>query len=87
MLKIHRDIVAPDIGCHRDYGRMIELPDQMTRGDAIKIRHNNIHQDHVILRTGIHLVNCFQSIELGVSAPLGLLDHRRTYGTIDRTLE
>lgn len=35
MMEIHCNIVAADVGRHGNDGRLVELPDQMARGDAV----------------------------------------------------
>lgn len=45
MLEILLDIIAPDVGCHGDYGRSVKLANKMACGNSIQVWHDDIHQD------------------------------------------
>ena len=64
MLEIHLDIVAPDVRSHCDNRGAVKLPNDVTGGHSIKVWHDNIHQNHVVLHTFLHLIHSFQTIEL-----------------------
>lgn len=64
VLEIHRNVVAADIGCHCNDRRVVELSNQMCSGDAIKIRHDDIHKNKIVSRAIVHLVDSFQAVEL-----------------------
>jgi hypothetical protein len=65
MLEVHGNIIAANVRSHCNNRCGVELPNQMTRGDTIKVWHDDIHQDQVVLRASIHLVDSFKTIELG----------------------
>lgn len=48
MLEVHRNIVAANVRGHRNDGRMIELPDEMSGGNAVQIRHDDIHEHQIV---------------------------------------
>lgn len=64
MLEIHLNVVAPDVRGHGDDWRAIKLSDQMTSRHAIQIRHDYVHQNHVILDTFLNLVHRFKTVQL-----------------------
>lgn len=64
VLKVHGDVVAANIRGHGNDGSIVKLPNQMTCRNTVKIRHDDIHQNHIILRSSVHLVDSLKSIEL-----------------------
>jgi hypothetical protein len=43
------DIVAADVGCHRDDRRVsIELSYQGCGGAAVEVGHHNVHEDEIV---------------------------------------
>jgi hypothetical protein len=59
MLEIHLYIIASDVRGHSNYWCPIELPNDMARRDSVEVRHDDVHQDHIILDALLHLVYCF----------------------------
>ena len=59
MLEVHRDVIGSDVGSHGDDWCRVELTDQMSRRDTVKVRHDDVHQDHVILGTSIEFIDSF----------------------------
>jgi hypothetical protein len=59
MLEIHGDVIVANVGRHRNYGCAIKLANEVACRHAIEIRHNNIHQDQVILGSGSNFVDSF----------------------------
>lgn len=59
MLEVHRNVVASNIGGHRDDWCVVELPNQVARRNAIQVRHDDIHENQIILRAGVELVDSF----------------------------
>lgn len=70
MLEIHGNIVAADIGGHRNDGCVVELSDEMCGGDAVQVGHDDIHKNQVVLGASIELVHGFQSIQSAVNMAL-----------------
>lgn len=64
MLEVELNIVASDVRGHRDDRCAIKLADEMTSGYTIEIRHDDIHQNEIILRARLHFVDGFQAVEL-----------------------
>jgi hypothetical protein len=52
------------------------LADQMTGRHAVQVWHNDIHQDQIVLGTTLHLVHCFQAIELNQQISFRRKDYR-----------
>ena len=59
MLEIHLDVIASDIRGHGHDWRPIELSDDMASRNAVQVRHDDVHEDHIILDAFLHLVHCF----------------------------
>jgi hypothetical protein len=66
MLEVHRDVVASDVGCHRYNRSGVELSNQVARGYAVKIWHNDVHQHQIVLRARVHLVYSFETVKLRI---------------------
>lgn len=64
MLKIHRNVIAANIGRHGDYRSIVELSDQVGSRYSVEVRHNDVHQDQIVLGAGVHLVDSLESIQL-----------------------
>jgi hypothetical protein len=65
MLEVHRNVVTSNVGGHGDDGSCVELSNQVACRYTIKVRHNNIHQDQVVLGSIVHFVDSFKSVKLG----------------------
>lgn len=87
MVEVHRNVIASDIGGHCNDRGLIKLPYQMTRRNTVQIRHDDIHQDHVVLRPGIHFVNRFEPIELQLFSIHQFNTTTKTYCTVYGTVE
>jgi hypothetical protein len=59
MLEVHGNIIAPNVGCHGYDGSGVELADEVACRNSVEIRHDNIHQNQIILRSRVHLVDSF----------------------------
>lgn len=66
---------------------MIELPNQMTCGDAVQVGHDDVHEDQIILRSRIHLVHRFQAVQLAGRQPTNPPPEAATYGAVDGTMD
>lgn len=64
VLKVHRDIITPDVRRHCNDRGVIELSDQMACRDTVEIWHDDVHQYHVILGSCVHLVHSLETVEL-----------------------
>lgn len=78
MLEIHLNVVASDIRGHGDNWCTIKLSDQMTSRHPVQIRHDNIHQNHIILHTFLNFVHSFKTIQLEQSAYFRAKDHHNS---------
>lgn len=87
MLEVHRDIVASNIRGHCHNWGCVELPYQMASRDSVKVWHDDIHENQVVLRACIHFVDSFQSIELGTVSTVRVEIHVLTYSTINGAVE
>jgi hypothetical protein len=76
VLEVELNIIASDVGGHGNDGSSVELADQMTGRHAVQVRHNDIHQDQIVLGTTLHLVHCFQAIELNQQISFRRKDYR-----------
>lgn len=64
MVEIHGNIVAADVGGHGDDGRVVELSNEMAGGNAVQVRHDDVHQHQIILRSRIHFVHGLETVKL-----------------------
>ena len=65
MLEVHPNIVASNVGRHRnDWGGLVELSNEMRCRNAIEVGHDDIHKHKVVLGTGVELINSFESVHL-----------------------
>lgn len=64
MLEIKLNVAAANIRCHGDYRSSVNPSNYTASGNAIKIRHNDIHQDEIVFRTFWYFINGFEAIEL-----------------------
>lgn len=64
MLEIHLNVIAPDVGCHGNDWRTVELSNEVAGRYTIQIRHYNVHQDHIVFDTFLNFVDSFKAIEL-----------------------
>ena len=65
VLEIHGDVVAADVGGHGDDGCGVELADQVTSRNAVQIRHDDVHEHEIVLRSGVHLIYSLETVKLG----------------------
>lgn len=63
VLEIHLDVIAPDVGCHGDDRRPVELPYQVASGNTVQVRHDDVHQDHIILDPFLDFIHSFQPVQ------------------------
>lgn len=59
MLEVHLYVITSDVRGHRHYWRPIELPDDMAGRNSVKVRHDDVHENHIILDALLHLVHRF----------------------------
>lgn len=64
VLEVHLYIIASNVRGHSDDGRPVKLPDDMAGRHSVKIWHDDVHEDHVILDAFLYLIYRFQTIEL-----------------------
>ena len=64
MLEIHLNVIASDVGGHGNYWRTVELPDEVASRYSIQIRHDNVHQNHIVLDPFLDFVHGHQAIKL-----------------------
>lgn len=64
MLKVHLYVITSDVGRHSNNGCTVELSNQVTSRDTVQIRHDDVHQDHIILYTFLNLIHSFQTVKL-----------------------
>lgn len=86
MVKVHLNVVVSDIGRHGNDGGAVKLSDQVTSRHPIQIRHDDIHQDHVILDALLNLLHSFKTVKLEESAGFPLCPSI-TYRSIDFAAE
>jgi hypothetical protein len=59
VLEVHRNVVTSNVGGHCDNGRVVELADEVSRRNTIQVRHNDVHENQVILCPVVHFINGF----------------------------
>lgn len=59
MLEIELNIVTSDIRGHSNDGSPVKLTDQMTGRNTVQIRHNDIHENEVVLRPVLDFIHRF----------------------------
>lgn len=64
MLEIKLNVATANIRRHSDYWCSVNPPDYTARGDTVKVRHNNVHQDDIVFRTLLYFINSFKAVEL-----------------------
>ena len=64
MLEVHLDIITSNIRGHSNDRCAIELPDDVAGRNSVEVWHDDVHQDHIVLHTFVHLIDCFQTIKL-----------------------
>ena len=59
MRKVHGNVVTSNIRRHGHDGSHVKLSNQMACRNAIEVRHDNVHEHQIILRSSIHLIDSF----------------------------
>lgn len=64
MLEVELNIIASNVGGHSDDRSSVKLANKVTCRNPIKIWHDDIHQNQVVLRSILNLIHRFQSVKL-----------------------
>lgn len=89
VLEVHGDVVAADVRGHGDDRGVVKLPDEVSRRHTIQVRHDNVHENEIVFRSGVDLVHSFQPVQLQFVSMMSrrLPNCKSTYRAIDCAME